>query len=330
MKISFFEIKDWEKKYLTENLKGHKLYFFDFPLTAETAKKIKSSDIISVSIYSKIGNSVLDKISKVKLITTRSTGFDHIDLISCKERGIKVSNVPFYGENTVAEHTFALILSISRNIHKAYVKALKNDFSMEGLKGFDLEGKTIGVVGAGRIGLHVIRIAKGLGMNILACDTSQDNFLAEVLRFKYVSFEELLKSSDIISLHVPHNKYTHHLINKESIKKIKKGAILINTARGEVVETEALIEALDKKILSGAGLDVLEGEEIIKEEKRLLKREDEGESLIKSHVLLEKENVVFTPHIGFYSDEALKRTIETTVKNIDSFSKNKPINIVNI
>jgi len=265
------------------------------------------------------------------LITTRSTGFDHIDLKVAKLRKITVCNVPFYGENTVAEHTFALILSLSRNIHKSYMKTLRADFSIEGLKGFDIAGKTLGVIGAGHIGLHVIRIAKGFGMDVLAYDTHQDKFLAEVLGFKYVSFKEILRNSDIITLHVPYNKYTHHLINKDTIKLIKKGAILINTARGGIVDTEALIEAIDKEILGGAGIDVLEGEELIKEEKQLLYDKKKLQSLgnlVKGHILLRRDNVVFTPHIAFYSQQALERILDVTVQNIVAFSSDKPQNVV--
>jgi D-lactate dehydrogenase len=267
----------------------------------------------------------------LKLVATRSTGFDHIDLEACKENKIIVSNVPSYGENTVAEHTFALILSLSRNIYKAYTRSLRYDFTIEGLKGFDLKDKTLGVIGAGRIGLHVIRIAKGFGMNVLAYDVNQNDLLAEVLGFEYVSLEELLSKSDVITLHVPYNKFTHHLINKDRVKLIKKGAILINTSRGAVVDTEALIEALNKGILAGAGLDVLEGEELIKEEKQLLydqKKLEVLSNLVRGHILLSKENVVFTPHIAFYSQEALERILEITVQNILTFSSANPQNVV--
>jgi len=278
-----------------------------------------------------INKEILQKLPKLKLITIRSTGFDHIDLKECKKRKIVVCNVPYYGENTVAEHTFALILSLSRNIHKAYIKTIRHDFSIDDLKGFDLKGKILGVIGAGRIGLHVIRIAKGFGMKVYAYDAYQNKFIAEVLGFKYTSLEELLKKSDIITLHVPYNKSTHHLLNKERIKLIKKGAIIINTSRGAVIDTEALIEAIDKKIISGAGLDVLEGEELIKEEKQLLYDKNKlgilG-NLVKDHILLSRENVVFTPHIGFYSQEALERILDTTVQNIFTFLSKKPQNTI--
>ncbi|MCD6429318.1 hydroxyacid dehydrogenase [bacterium] len=331
MKIAFFEIKGWEKRFLRKELKQHYLEFFTEPLNPENVKTIKNFDILSVFIYSKINKNILKNLPKVKFISTRSTGYDHIDLQECKKRKIKVANVPFYGENTVAEHTFALILALSRNVHKSYMRTIRGDFSIEGLKGFDLKGKTIGVIGAGRIGLHVIKIAKGFGMEVLAYDIRQDKFLAEVLDFKYVTLEELLKKSDIISLHVPATPKTHHLINKNNIKLIKKGAILINTARGSVVDTEALIEALNKGILSGAGLDVIEGEDLIKEEKQLLydpAKLEKLKDLVKDHILLSKENVVYTPHIAFYSQEALERILDTTVKNIQGFIQGNPQNII--
>lgn len=332
MKIAFFEIKEWEKKYLQEKMKGHSLKFFEKPLTIENVDKVHGFDVISTFIYSKITKQILDQCSNLKLIATRSTGFDHVDVVECNKREIPVSNVPYYGENTIAEHTFGLILSLSRNIHKSYLRTLRNDFSIKGLKGFDLKGKTIGVVGAGHIGLHVIRVAKAFGMNVLAYDIRQDSFLAEVLGFEYVPFEDLLKNSDIITLHVPHNKYTHHLINKDNVGIIKKGSILINTARGGVIDTEAIIEALDKKILSGVGLDVLEGEELFLEETRLVYDPENLENLanlVKDQILLSKDNVVFTPHIAFYSQEALERILDTTTENITAFVSGAVQNMVN-
>lgn len=332
MKIAFFEIKDWEKEYLQKKIKDCTIEFIYEPLNIDNVDNINDYDVISVFIYSRVNKQVLDKLKNLKLITTRSTGFDHIDVTECKKRKITVSNVPYYGENTIAEHTFALILSLSRNVHKSYLRTLRNDFSIKGLKGFDLKGKTIGVVGAGHIGLHVIRVAKAFGMNVLAYDVRQDSFISEVLGFEYVSFEDLLKNSDIITLHVPYNKYTHHLINKENVKSIKKGAILINTARGGVVDTEALIEALDEKILSGVGLDVLEGEELLLEESRLVYDPENLEhlaNLVKDQILLSKDNVVFTPHIAFYSQEALERILDTTTENISAYLSGGIQNMVN-
>lgn len=330
MKIAFFEIKGWESDYLKKELKDHSAEFFETPLTAEYSGP-SDVEIVSIFVYSKIDKDVLDKLPNLKLVTTRSTGFDHIDIEECKKRNIAVSNVPFYGENTVAEHTFGLILSLSRNIHTAYVRTLRQDYSIEGLKGFDLKGKTIGIIGGGHIGLHVVRAAKSFGMNALVYDTSHNDFMAEVLEFTYVPLEELLSKSDVITLHVPENKFTHHLINKESIGLIKKGAILINTSRGGIIDTDALIEALDKKILAGVGLDVLEGEELIKEEKQLLADPKKAEAfgqIAKDHVLLSKDNVVFTPHIAFYSQEALERILDTTTQNIVDFLEGKLDNMI--
>lgn len=330
MEIAFFEIKDWEKEYLRKRLKGHKLMFSSGKLSLENADQVKKYEAVSVFIYSKIDEMIIQKIPNLRLVATRSTGFDHIDLEECKQKGVTVCNVPSYGENTVAEHTFALILSLSRNLCRTCPRST-HDFSIEGLMGFDLKGKTIGVIGAGQIGLHVIRIAKGFGMNVLAFDARPNKILSEVMGFEYASLEDLLSRSDIITLHVPYNKYTHHLLNKDQFKLVKKGAILINTARGSIVDTEALIEALDKKILSGAGLDVIEGEELIKEEKQLIyepKNIEVLSNLVKGHILLSKDNVVFTPHIAFYSKEAMERILETTVENINAFASGKPQNTV--
>lgn len=330
MRIAFFEVKDWEEEYLKNRLSGHLLKFSDEKLSLENAQQIKDSDAVSVFIYSKIHERIIREIPNLKLITTRSTGFDHIDIETCKKQGITVCNVPSYGENTVAEHAFALILSISRGVCRTCPR-FEHNFSIEGLMGFDLKGKTIGVVGAGQIGLHVIRIAKGFDMNVLAYDMRPNKILSEVMGFEYTSLEDLLSRSDIITLHVPYNKYTHHLLNRDKFNLVKRGAILINTARGSIVDTEALIEALDKGILSGAGLDVIEGEELIKEEKQLLydpKNLEALSNLVKDHILLSKDNVVFTPHIAFYSKEALERILETTVENISAFASGKPQNTV--
>ena len=321
MKIAFFEIKGWEKAYIKKRLKKDTLVFFKEPVSEQNISKIKGFDVVSVFIYSKVTGAIIKKLPRLKLITTRSTGFDHIDLKAAKKKKIFVCNVPFYGENTVAEHTFALILSLSRNIHKSYMRTIRNDFSIEGLKGFDLKGKTLGVIGAGHIGLHVIRIAKSFGMRVIAFDVNKDTFLSEVLGFEYAELDDVLKKSDIITLHVPYNKHTHHLINKKNIAMIKKGALLINTSRGKVIDTDALIYALNKKIISGAGLDVLEDEELIKDEQQVL---DKGKAnvfgeLIKNHVLLNMDNVVVTPHIAFFSQEALERILDTTVQNIMAF-----------
>ncbi len=331
-KIALFEVKASEKAYLKKRLKGHTLEFFNEPLDKKNVSKAKSADIISVFIYSVVDKAVISKLPKLKAVTTRSTGFDHIDLVECKKKKIPVCNVPYYGENTVAEHTFALILSLSRNVHKSYVRTLKDDFSIEGLQGFDLKGKTIGIIGGGHIGLHVARMAKGFGMEVLVFDMHEQNFLAEVIDFEYVQLDELLKRSHIVSFHVPYNKHTHHMINKQTLKKMKKGVILINTARGGVVDTDALLYGLKKGIVGGAGLDVIEGEELIREEHELLHKTDnpkKWKTIVRDHKIFEMDNVVFTPHNAFNSKEALNRILDVTIENIGAL-KTTPINVVNL
>lgn len=331
MHIAFFEVQPWKQEYLKKQFKDHSLMFFGEPLSQENVAAVKECEIISVFIYSKITKEIIEQLPNLKLIATQSTGFDHIDSAECAARGIVVSNVPYYGENTVAEHTFALILALSRNVHKSYLRTVQGDYSIDGLMGFDLQGKTLGVIGTGHIGLHVIRIAKGFGMHVVAYDVKQQNFLAEVMHFSYASFEEVLAKSDIVSLHVPYNEKTHHLINEKTIKNFKEGALLINTSRGGLIDSDVLLKALDSKKIGGVALDVLEGEELILDEKQLLyykQANDKLEELAKNHILLKRDNVVFTPHIAFYSQEALERILSTTVDNVHGFLQNNPQNIV--
>lgn len=333
-KIAIFEITGWERTHMKSHLKEHKVSFFEEPLTEENASKAKDADIVSVFIYSKVNKKVMDAIPKLKIIATRSTGFDHCDLKSAKKKGIVVANVPTYGENTVAEHTFALILSLSRNVHKSYVRSLRDDYSITGLTGFDLKDKTIGIVGGGHIGMHVARMARGFAMKPLVFDIFKNKFYADVIGFEYADMETLLKKSDIITLHVPYNKHTHHLINMDNIKTIKKGAVIINTARGGLVDTNALLYGLEKKIISGAGLDVLEDEDMIMEEKQLLHEPQHSErwkTLVMNQQILKMDNVVFTPHNAFNSKEAILRILDTTLDNIKACSDKNGIckNIVN-
>lgn len=332
MNIFIFDAEPWEKKLMKPAFKGQKVTFFEEALPKVDPLKYQKAEIISGFITSPVTAKTIQALPKLKMISTRSTGFDHIDLNETKKRGITVSNVPSYGENTVAEHTFALILALSRHVHKSYQRTLRQDFSVEGLRGFDLQGKTIGVVGAGKIGLHVIRIAKGFGMKVLAFDPHPNEFMAETLDFEYVSLNKLLSKSDIVSLHVPYNPKTHHLLNKDNIIKIKKGALIINTARGGLIETEALIKALDSNHLSGAGLDVLEEEQLLFEEQQLVRDKHttpaELAAITRNHTLVGRDNVVFTPHIAFYSQEAVERITNTTIENIANFIKGKKENVV--
>ena len=328
MKIAIFEAGQDEKKYMKKNLKKAKVDFFEEVLNEANASIAKDYDIVSTFIFSKIDKKVLKSLPKLKFVATRSTGFDHIDVAECRKKKILVANVPFYGENTVAEHAFALLMSISRNIHKSHLRTFKNDFSNEGLVGFDLKDKTIGVVGGGHIGMHVANMAKGFGMKVIVYDINHNGFMSELIGFKYKDLDTLLKSSDIITLHTPYNEHTHHLINMDNIKKIKRGAVFINTARGGIIDTDALLYALEKKIISNAGLDVIEGEDI-------LLKNSEGEHDIKdgevlkiierNQKILRMENVIFTPHNAFNSVEALHRILDQTIENINNMEKSKCI-----
>lgn len=333
MRAVCFETASWERRYLQRALSPHRVavQLVADPLTDATLRLASGAEILSVFIYSKLTARLLRRLPRLRFVATRSTGFDHIDLTACRRRRIAVSNVPSYGDNTVAEHTFALILALSRNVHKAYVRTARADFSLEGLQGFDLKGKTLGVIGGGHIGLHVIKMAKGFGMEVLVCDVRKHLFLSEVMDFRYVPLPVLLHHADIVTLHVPHTPSTHHLMNRQTFRLMKRGALLINTARGGIVETDALVWALDEGIVGGAGLDVLEGEELVKEERQLLSQDFPKEKLVtalKNHILLHRENVVITPHIAFDSREALQRILETTVTNIAAFLNGAPVNLV--
>ncbi len=325
--IIFFEVNSKEKKYLKKKFdKNFEVNFQEEKLTETNSNLISDSEIISPFIYSELTQKVLNKAKKLKLIATRSTGFNHIDIKTAKAKKISVANVPYYGENTVAEHTFAMILALSRNIHRAYVRTTRNDFTLNGLQGFDLKGKTLGVIGAGSIGVHVIKIAKGFGMKVICYDTKPNHILTELLDFKYVDLDEILKSSDIITLHCPYNEHTHHLINMENIEKVKKGALFINTSRNGIIEPKALYFAIEKGIFGGAGLDVFEGEELIKEENQMLTKNvsiDHLEAILKRNILLRYENVIITPHMAFDSAEAVERILDTTVENIKAFHEGR-------
>ena len=321
-----------EKLEETSFLRKNKFDYFDLILSDKNLKKIKDAEGLVLFVNVEINRRIMRDLPHLKFIATMSTGYDHIDIESAKEFGISVCNVPAYGANTVAEHTFGLILNLTRKLWKAIDRVKENNFSLDGLRGIDLRGKTIGIIGVGNIGKRVVEIANGFGMEILGYDRNEDKELKRKFGVVYVSLDYLLKNSDIVSVHLPLTRETKHLINKENVKKIKKGAILINTARGEIVETGALRFALDKGIISAAGLDVLEGEEEIHEESEFLKRKEkisDWKTLIENHLLIDYENVIITPHMAFYSIEAEKRILDTTLENIAMFLMKKVKNKVN-
>ncbi len=288
--------------------------------------------LISTFIYSKLDRQVLEKLAAVKLIATRSTGFDHIDIAFCRGRGISVSNVPKYGENTVAEHVFALLLTISHRMLEAVERAKTREFSPVGLQGFDLAGKTLGVIGTGAIGRRVVRIAKGFEMKVVAFDVAPDQRLAATLGFDYAPFDKILDVADIVTLHAPATPETHHLLSDREFARMKDGAVLINTARGSLVDQRALIQALRNGKISAAGLDVMADEPMIREEAELICSVFCGaqdlRNLIADHVLLRMPNVVVTPHSGFNTREAVGRIVEVTIENIQAFGEGRPKNTV--
>ncbi|HEX7088545.1 MAG TPA: NAD(P)-dependent oxidoreductase [Longimicrobiales bacterium] len=332
MNVAFFEIQEpWEREQLTRELGAHDLVFEEAPLSAETAPRARDAEAVSVFIRSRVDRAVLERVPRLQFVTTRSTGFDHIDLEACRARGIAVSNVPHYGENTVAEHTFGLILNLARRIHKAYIRTRAGDFTLKGLEGTDLRGKLLGVVGAGSIGLHVIRIARAFGMDVVAYDIAPQPLLAEVLGFRYVPLHDLLGAADVLTLHAPLSPETRHLMDRSRFALMRRGALLVNTARGALVDTEALLWALDEGIVAGAALDVLEGEELLAEEEHLFRTpasESQLRQLVSGHRLLERENVIVTPHMAWFSREARQRILMTTVENLLAFSAGRPQNVL--
>jgi D-lactate dehydrogenase len=316
MKIAFFEVPQSEQEFFRSALSGQDLVFYEGRLSMEHKEMTRDEEIICDFTSSIVNKEIIDMLPNLKLIATRSTGFDHIDVGYAATKGIKVCNVPAYGSETVAEFAFALLLTLSRKIREA-TTALKEDGDYtvpKKVQGFDLDKKNLGVIGTGKIGKNVIKIARGFNMNVLAYDLYPDMNFAKENNFLYKTLPEVLAESDIITLHAPYTKENHYLINKNNISQMKKGAYLINTARGELVETAALVSALETGALAGAGLDVLEGERNFKK----------GDTI----PMLNLPNVVMTPHVAFDTREAEMRIMQTTVDNIKAFVAGTPINLV--
>lgn len=333
MKIVLFDTEDWERETFADLERDHEVVAIDQPLTAETVDQAKDADVISAFIYSKLTGDLLEQCPNLKLIATRSTGVDHVDVDWCADHDVQVANVPTYGENTVAEHTFALILAIAHKLPQATERTRKGDFSKDGLRGFDLEGRTLGVVGTGNIGLHTCRIAKGFGMEVLGFDVKPQEDKARDIGFAYTDLDDLLGRADIVSIHVPGSAKTKDMIDADAFAKMKDGVVLINTARGGVVNVEALSQALLEGKVGAAGLDVLPEEPVIREEAETLRSVfTQGHDLTKllaDHALLRLDNVVITPHNAFNTTEAVQRILDTTHDNITSFIDGQPRNIVN-
>jgi len=330
--IAFFELEGWEKAHIRSRLAGHEVLFINDVLNDANIAQAARADVINVFIYSQVGQKQLAKLPKLKMIATSSTGFDHIDLAACTARGVKVSNVPAYGSHTVAEHTLALMLALAKKIVTSSERARQGNFSLEGLRTIDLDDKTLGLIGFGKIGSHVAKAAKALGMHVRVYDPHADANLIELLNCKSVSLDELLAQSDIISLHAPLTPATKYIVNKDTLAKMKKGVLIINTARGGLIDNKALADAVISGHVGGAALDVLEEERAIKEERQLVSPEFSGafdlRTVVANQVLFNKPNVIITPHNAFNSHEALRRILDTTLDNIEAYLDGKPANVV--
>jgi D-lactate dehydrogenase len=328
LRIAGVELEPWESDYLVSALGAGR--FSEKHI--DEAGDLGDPEILTIFIYSKITKEILAKYPHLKFISTLSTGFDHIDLAACRERGVVVSNVPSYGENTVAEQALALLLALTRNIIPAVNRTRGGDFRLDDLRGVDLSGKTAGVIGTGRIGRHMIKMLQGLNMKVLGYDPRPQPEMAKELGFTYVDIDELLKQSDVVTIHCPATPETNHLINEPRLRMMKPSAYLINTARGSIVDTQALVKVLDEDHLAGVGLDVLEEECFIIDDRQLLSPHFNAQCDLKTvmadHVLLHHPRVIITPHNAFNTKEALIRILDTTIKNIQAFEAGQPVNVV--
>ena len=326
MKIVYFDVENYEENFLKENNEGKFNYILDTQTLNDLTPikdEYRDADIISVFTTSRVNKKVLEQFHNLKLIALRSVGFNHIDLDYCKMHNIAVVNSPNYGNITVAEFALALLLDVCRKVTVSYMDYKEGKVRPENLMGMELSGKTIGIVGLGAIGSAFARIAYGLDMKILAFDKFEKDEMKQKYNVTYTDFDTLLKESDFISIHAPLTKDNYHMFDKTSFEKMKKNAIIVNTARGELLDSKALYEALVNKQIAGAGLDVLEKEETITDFDYIvgLNRLDKNalEQTIINNQLFRLDNVIITPHTAFNSIEAINRILNTTMSNINEF-----------
>lgn len=318
MKIAFFSAKDFERGpfdgYNTK--KGHEIRYLVSHLGEDTASLAAGAECVCVFVNDSLTAGVVEQLAGlgVKLIAARSAGFNHIDLEAAKRLGVAVVRVPAYSPFAVAEHAVAMILTLNRKTHRAFNRVREGNFALDGLLGFDLHGKTIGVVGTGKIGAVFAKIMTGFGCEVLAYDVAP-NYSVKELGVQYLPLADVLRKSDIVSLHCPLMPATHHMINTETLSKMKKGAMLINTSRGGLVDTRAVIEALKTEHLGSLGLDVYE-------EEADLFFEDLSGQVLQDDVfarLLTFPNVLITGHQAFFTNEALLGIAMTTLDNVSEF-----------
>lgn len=326
MKIVFFGLEKGKQAHFAEITSGAEVSFFEENLNKNSVENAKDADAVCVFVGCTVNKDVIDAMPNLKLIATRSTGYDHIDYEYAKSKGIKVASVPGYGSHTVAEFAFGLILSLARHIVRGsnHVRGT-SDFNYDSqMEGFELLGKVLGVVGTGRIGKNVIKIAKGFGMSVIAYDPFPDQTFLKENNFEYKTLDEVISSADVITLHAPYTKENYYMINKEKVSKMKKGVYLINTARGELIDTTALIYGLKEGIIAGAGLDVLEKERALKENSAT-----EQEVIAEDHELMKMPNVIITPHIAFFTQEAVAEIEKITIDNLKAFLAGALVNVIN-
>ena len=326
MKILFYDTKPYDQDSFEKqlpNYPGIELDYFKTDLVPKTARLTEGFDAVCAFVSSDIGKETLEILHEkgVKLVLLRCAGFNNVDISTAKNLGIRVMRVPGYSPEAVAEHAMALALACNRRLYKAYNKVRENDFSLNGLMGINFHEKTAGIIGTGKIAKILIHILKGFGMNILAYDLYPDYNFAREEKIVYTSLDELYHSSDIISLHCPLTEATKYLINDYSISKMKDGVMIINTGRGQLIHTNALIEGLKNKKIGSAGLDVYE------EESEYF-YEDQSDRIIDDDVLarlLSFNNVIVTSHQAFFTHEALENIAMTTLQNIRDFINHKPL-----
>jgi D-lactate dehydrogenase len=317
MKVTVFGTKSYDREYLEKaNQSQHELIYYESRLRDKTVKLAEGTEAVCVFVNDRVTPEVITglKAIGVKMIALRCAGFNNVDIAAACANDIRVLRVPAYSPYAVAEHAVALILTLNRKTHKAYNRVREGNFSLERLIGFDLHGKTVGVIGTGKIGQKFSDIMKGFGCSILACDKYPDPAFASS-GIQYVALEELLSNSDIVSLHCPLTHETNQLINKNTLLLMKSGAMLINTSRGKLIDTDSVIDALQAGQLGYLGIDVYEQEEKIfyKDLSEMIIPDD------KIMRLMSFPNVLITAHQAFFTDNALRQISETTIKNISDF-----------
>lgn len=327
-KILFFDTKDYEEKFFTEKIHQNNTLIFKNESLDENSiltKEELSCEVLSVFTGSRVNNNVLKKFENLKIILTRSVGYSHIDTDYCKENDIIIANTPHYGDYTVSEFSFGILLNLLRKISFAE-NMLKRGEMYPQTFGTELFGKTIGIVGTGSIGEKSVKIANGFSMNILCHDLTQNQRLIDTYGVSFVDIDTLCKFADIIMLHAPLTTKTYHLINQKRIDLMKDSAVIINTARGELIETEALFEALVQNEIAGAALDVLEFEETLSNKRPCdkLNLKTLRTTLINTK-LMNLDNTLITPHIAYDTKEAINRILEITLKNFIEFTNGKDI-----